>query len=126
MMAKSIGPRWHALRRLARAVLALVLLAGAMPPAHAAEGEVGKALLERNCGRCHAVSAGEESPLAQAPNLFTVLAAYPGERLEYELAEGIGSRHEAMPQVQFSDEDITSIYYYLHGEEPETELRRPQ
>ena len=42
------------------------------------------------------------------------------------LAEGIGSRHEAMPQVQFSDEDITSIYYYLHGEEPETELRRPQ
>jgi mono/diheme cytochrome c family protein len=112
-----------------RAVGAAAMLAGlafSIGPAPAAQGSDGKALLESNCGRCHAVAAGEASPLSQAPNLFTVLGSYPGERLEFELAEGIGSRHRDMPQIQFSGEDITSIYYYLHGKAPESELRRPQ
>lgn len=80
------------------------------------EAAKGKALLQSNCGRCHAVSADTESPLKQAPNLWIVLGAWPSERLDIELAEGVGSRHREMPQIQFSDEDITAIYYYLHGE----------
>jgi mono/diheme cytochrome c family protein len=110
-------------RRLARAV-AVLGLAIAGDPAFAAEGDVGKAILQSNCGRCHAVSADAESPLKQAPNLFVVLGSFPGERLEFELSEGIGSRHRDMPQIQFSGEEISSIYYYLHGESPESELRR--
>jgi mono/diheme cytochrome c family protein len=113
-------------RRAVCAASALVALAGCVAPGLAAEGDEGKALLASNCGRCHAVTAGEASPLKQAPNLFTVLGSYPGERLEFELAEGIGSRHRYMPQIQFSAEDITAIYYYLHGKEPESELGRPQ
>jgi hypothetical protein len=70
------------------------------------------------------VAAGAESSLKQAPNLFVVLGSYPVERLEVELGEGIGSRHPAMPQIQFTDEEITSIYHYLHGEGPDAELRR--
>jgi mono/diheme cytochrome c family protein len=99
-------------------------IAGIVAPAGAAESEDGKAILERNCARCHAVSPGAASPLRGAPNLFTVLGSYPDERLEAELSEGIGSRHPTMPQIQFSIEDITSIYYYLHGEQPETKPRR--
>jgi mono/diheme cytochrome c family protein len=102
----------------------LLGLAFAGGPALAAEGDVGKAILQSNCGRCHAVAAGDESPLKQAPNLFVVLGSYPGERLDVELSEGIGSRHRDMPQIQFSAEEITSIYYYLHGERPDSELRR--
>ena len=79
------------------------------------EAAKGKALLESNCGRCHAVAAGKESPLKPAPNLATVLGNWPSERLEIEMSEGIGSRHPDMPQIQFTPEDITAIYYYLHG-----------
>lgn len=115
---------WMRGRRRALAAAVLLSLAFAGDPAPAAEGDVGKAILQSNCGRCHAVSAGAESPLKQAPNLFVVLGSFPGERLEFELAEGIGSRHRDMPQIQFSGEEISSIYYYLHGKSPESELRR--
>lgn len=72
--------------------------------------------MEHNCGRCHAVAADAKSPLSKAPNLWGLLRTYPVERLDVELAEGVGSTHPAMPQVQFKDEDITAIYYYLHPE----------
>ena len=65
----------------------------------AAEGESGKALLKKNCGRCHALAVGASSPLKEAPNLWTVLRSFPAERLEFELSEGIGSRHKDMPQI---------------------------
>lgn len=76
----------------------------------------GKDLLQRHCGRCHALAADEASPLQKAPNLWIVLRSYPVERLEFELAEGIGSRHETMPQVQFTSDEIRSIEDYLFGE----------
>jgi cytochrome c len=93
-------------------LLALHGFAASQPDDEAARG---KALLESNCSRCHAVEAGKDSPLKQAPNLWIVLGAWPSERLEVQMSEGIGSRHPKMPQIQFSDEDIASIYYYLHG-----------
>jgi len=117
MRTNPVDPKWRAMRSPARAALMFVGLACCVQAAAAAEDGAGKALLASNCGRCHAVTAGEASPLAKAPNLYVVLGAYPGERLEVELGEGIGSRHADMPQIQFSDEDITSIYYYLHGQE---------
>lgn len=78
--------------------------------------DAGKALLERNCGRCHAVTADAPSRLKNAPNLWDTLRSYQAERLEFELAEGIGSRHSAMPQIQFSSEEISVIQTYLLGE----------
>jgi mono/diheme cytochrome c family protein len=56
--------------------------------AHADQASDGKALLERNCGRCHAVAPGAESPRKEAPNLSIVLESYPAERLQSELTEG--------------------------------------
>jgi mono/diheme cytochrome c family protein len=110
-----------------RVVLGGALLAISLQPTAAAnEREAGRAILEKNCSRCHAVVAGKPNPLAEAPNLYTVLSTYPWERLEVELSEGIGSRHKDMPQIQFSIEDIESIYYYLHDRSPDAESRRPQ
>jgi hypothetical protein len=37
---------------------------------------------------------------------YRSITSSSGERLEFELAEGIGSRHKDMPQIQFSSEDI--------------------
>lgn len=97
-----------------------------LSPAAANEAAGGKALLEKNCSRCHAVAAGLESPLKEAPNLWTVLGHYPWERLEVELGEGIGSRHQEMPQIQFTEEEIVSIYSYLHQDLPDAEQGRRQ
>lgn len=84
----------------------------------------GKAILERNCGRCHAVAPGVESPRSGAPNLSIVLQSYPAERLQAELTEGIRPKHPEMPQVSFSSDDIGNIYFYLHGKTPESEDRQ--
>lgn len=113
------------IRRLS-AICAVLLFA---QPAYAAsqveiEAAKGRLLLESNCGRCHAVMAGKVSPLASAPNLWIVLGSWPNERLEAEFADGARSRHREMPQVQFSSEEIGSIYYYLHGHGSEVEPGR--
>jgi mono/diheme cytochrome c family protein len=97
-----------ACRDVVAALLYLVL--GAAGSALAGDG---KALLERNCGRCHALSEAAASPLTGAPNLWTILRSYEQEQLEFELSEGIGSRHSDMPQIQFSSEEISSIQDYL-------------
>jgi len=107
-----------------RLLVVVVLCCGGS--ALADQASDGRGLLERNCGRCHAVAPGAESPRPQAPNLAIVLQAYPAERLESELSEGIRPKHPDMPQVRFSPSDIASIYYYLHGKTPESEYRRPQ
>lgn len=111
-----------------RAIILTVIVGIAchLSPATATDAADGKALLEKNCSRCHAVAPGLESALKEAPNLWTVLGYYPTERLELELAEGIGSRHREMPQIQFSDEEIASIYAYLHSDATEAEQRRPR
>ena len=103
--------------RIGACAAALLMAVATSGSALADAASEGKAVLERNCGRCHGVAAGAQSPLSKAPNLWTVLRSYPVERLDFELAEGIGSRHADMPQIQFADEDITRIYYYLHGDD---------
>jgi cytochrome c len=92
-----------------------VVLASIASPAQSVETE-GKALLEGRCGRCHAVSAGAKSPLGSAPNLWDILRSYPPDRLDFELAEGMGSKHREMPQIQFTSEEIGSVRSYLEGE----------
>ena len=92
-----------------------VLLIGTASPAQSIEVN-GKALLEERCGRCHAVRAGVKSPLGNAPNLWDILRSYPADQLEFELAEGMGSKHREMPQIQFTSEEIASVQSYLAAE----------
>jgi cytochrome c len=70
-------------------------------------------LLEKNCSRCHSIEAAGQSPLAQAPPLREVYLRYPIEQLEYGFAEGMGSKHREMPQIQFSSEQVSAILNYL-------------
>jgi cytochrome c len=91
----------------------MVMLSLLVATVQPARGEDGKTLLERHCGRCHALSEADASPLVGAPNLWTILRSYEQEQLEFELSEGIGSRHSDMPQIQFSSEEISSIQDYL-------------
>ena len=88
----------------------------------------GKAILEKHCGRCHSIAATGESPLQQAPPLREIYLRYPIEQLEGGFAEGMGSRHRDMPQIQFSAEEVSAILTYLGsitGIDPSKRPRAP-
>ncbi len=75
----------------------------------------GKALLQQNCSRCHAIGARDESALKQAPPMRDIYARFAPKELQAELREGMVSRHRAMPQIEFSDEDTDAILAYLYA-----------
>ena len=86
--------------------------AGAEDPA--AEAERGRAFAERNCGRCHAIGRGGESPNPKAPPFRALHRLYPVENLSEALAEGIRTGHPAMPQFDALDtEQIEDLIAYL-------------
>jgi cytochrome c len=114
--------------RCALACLALLMLG--IPGARGADNTAadGKAILQKNCSRCHSIAATGASPLPQAPPLREVYLKYPIEQLEGGFAEGMGSKHQAMPQIQFSSEQVTAILNYLGsitGVDPARKPRSP-
>ena len=120
-MVRSLGIR------NAFACLALLALgaSGAFAAADTAESE-GKTILETNCSRCHSIAATGTSPLPQAPPLREVYLKYPIDQLEEGFAEGMGSRHRDMPQIQFSPDQVAAILNYLGsitGVDPATRQR---
>ena len=83
------------------------LLMTAVGSAHAAEGVSPKSTerhFQNTCARCHSIEATGDSPLRGAPPLREVYLKYPIEMLQYDLAEGFGSKHRDMPQIQISSE----------------------
>jgi len=101
--------------RIRDALCCLALLALAASDALAANTDAmdGKTILEKNCGRCHSLEAKGASPLPQAPPLREVYLKYPIDQLEEGFAEGMGSRHRDMPQIQFSPDQVAAILNYL-------------
>ena len=105
--------------RLAHQALIVGLLVSWSAVSNAATtGELrsrGKALLQENCSRCHAIGARGKSPLEGAPPMRTIYARFAPRELQAELTEGMVSRHRAMPQIEFSDEDVDAILAYLYA-----------
>ena len=75
--------------------------------------EIGRALAEKNCARCHAVGRSDPSPLAIAPPMRDFARKWPLEWLEEALAEGIVTGHPDMPVFQFEPEDIAALLTFL-------------
>jgi hypothetical protein len=44
-----------------------------------------------------------------------IYARFAPRELQAELQEGMVSRHKEMPQIDFSDEDVTAIMWYLYA-----------
>ena len=93
--------------------LALLMFGASAALAAGSDDSAGKALLEKNCGRCHSLEATGTSTLPQAPPLREVYLKYPIDQLEEGFAEGMGSRHRDMPQIQFSEDQVAAILNYL-------------
>lgn len=75
--------------------------------------ETGRALLEPNCGECHAIGMDDESPLAEASPFRDIALAYDPEFLAEPLAEGIVTGHPDMPEFVFQPDEIDAIIAYL-------------
>ena len=117
---------------LGHAFVAVALLAASAGGALAADdgtsASAGKALLEAHCSKCHSITAAGDSPLAKAPPLRQLYLKYPIEQLEEGFAEGMGSRHRDMPQIQFSEDQVEAILTYLGsitGVDPRLRPRTP-
>ena len=73
----------------------------------------GKALVETNCARCHAIGATDTSSHPDAPAFRTLSQRYPVDQLAEALAEGISTGHPDMPEFVASPEQIDAILAYI-------------
>lgn len=97
-------------------ILLLLCLSGVATAATSSQlRSRGKALLQENCGRCHAVDAVGRSRMKAATPMRNVYAKFAPRELQAELREGMVSRHREMPQIDFSDEDVDAILAYLYA-----------
>ena len=104
---------------LARSLLAGLLLICVPAASEAADTSQlearGKAILQEKCGRCHAVEAVGESRLKVAPPMRDIYSRFAPRELEQELLQGMVSKHKAMPQIEFSQEDVAAVMSYLYA-----------
>ncbi len=91
----------------------------AAAPAVVPSAERGHALVQRDCGGCHAVEATGDSPLAAAPPFRALHDRYPLDALEEALAEGILSGHPAMPEYEYAPAEIADILAWMKSLEGE-------
>ncbi|HET6323017.1 MAG TPA: cytochrome c [Hyphomicrobium sp.] len=75
----------------------------------------GRALLEKNCARCHAIGAEGESAHKEAPPFRVVVTRYPPDDLAEALAEGLVSGHPDMPEFVFEPNEVGAITAYLNA-----------
>ena len=75
----------------------------------------GRELARANCARCHSIERSGDSPLKQAPPMRDIYVRFDPRELQAELREGMVSKHRAMPQIDFSDEDVDAILAYLYA-----------
>ena len=96
----------------------LVLLALHGSPASAQSyGDVakGKAFIEQNCARCHAIGLNDDSHMPEAPAFRTLHNRYPIDSLAEAFAEGIVVGHPAMPQFELGIDTINDMLAYMRS-----------
>ena len=75
----------------------------------------GKALVEANCARCHAVGRRDKSSHPDAPAFRILSQHYPIIDLEEALAEGISTGHPDMPEWVATPDQIEAIIAYINS-----------
>jgi mono/diheme cytochrome c family protein len=74
----------------------------------------GEALLQAQCGYCHAIGQTGDSPHRGAPPFRTLMQRYPPQALEEALGEGLSTGHPDMPEFVFEPAEIAAIIAYLN------------
>jgi mono/diheme cytochrome c family protein len=102
------------------ALVGLALLFAAPAAAHAEDAQVahGRALVETNCARCHAIGLDDESTHPEAPAFRTLSERYPLDALEEAFVEGITTGHPDMPEFVATPDQIGAIISFLDTLQP--------
>ena len=77
--------------------------------------EAGKALAQKHCASCHAITETGNSPHDEAPPFREVVMRYKVENLAEAFAEGITVGHQAMPEFILTPEQIDDLLSYLNS-----------
>lgn len=85
------------------------------PPTTAQQIELGRAIVLRNCGMCHAVGANDISANPQAPAFRKLGERMDVEQLGEGLATGILTNHPAMPEFRLEPHEVVAIVRYLRS-----------
>jgi len=101
-----------------RPVVVLLFAAFAANANAASEVERGHAILEKNCGRCHATGEEGASAHPPAPAFRDLGERYPVGDIAEALAEGIITGHPEMPEFAFDPDEIDAIIAYLQSIQP--------
>ena len=80
--------------------------------------EQGRAILQADCSRCHAIGKTGFSPFKLAPPVRNVMKRYKVEDLAEGLSEGLVTGHPAMPIFEFEPDQIGAILAYLKSISP--------
>ena len=98
-----------------RICLALLTIGICSEAAYALDREQrhGKALLEAECARCHAVGKTGRSPLNEAPPFRTFGDKLYDTDFEQRLQDGLTTLHRDMPTFRFSRDDAEAAVSYL-------------
>lgn len=75
----------------------------------------GRTLVATYCSRCHAIDRTGASPFSEAPPFRTLSHKYPVDSIAEALSEGISVGHPAMPEFQFSPNDVEDVVGYLQS-----------
>ena len=104
------------LRQAANGLMFAIMAAMLALPAQAANNiDKGKAFVERNCARCHAVGLDDDSHMPEAPPLRSLHTRYPIDSLTEAFAEGIVTGHPQMPQFQLDTHTISDMLAYIRS-----------
>ena len=104
-------------RSLVGAAAGLKRLKAAGP--HAAEVDVliaqGRALVEANCSRCHAVGDAGPSTNPKAPEFRSLSLKHPVLALREPLSRGLAAQHDEMPKFALTDADVDKVVAYINS-----------
>lgn len=83
-------------------------------PSDPALVSAGQEIAQTQCASCHAIGSSTKSPLAGAPPLRDVLAAYEDDEvLAYRFIEGMRVGHNEMPLFNFDVRAADALIAYL-------------
>lgn len=95
--------------------------------AQARTGELvsqGRTVATRHCGECHAIDAGQKSPLADAPPASELYRRFPVERMAEALELGMMNDHPRMPDFRLDPDERRALTAYLSSFAPAGRSRR--
>ena len=99
--------------RSGRIIIAFLILLGVGQTRAQDPAEQGRALLQANCARCHAIGKTDVSPLEAAPPFRVISQSYELDRFGRYLRRGITSTHPDMPEFRFDEDSAAAVVAYL-------------